>query len=212
MNVAGAIGRAVMGRRRAATVLDVYGNADIVLDFAGVKNGGTPFYRRDGTTYASPTAAGLFQTGSASLSGAGYTPTGTDSLSRALDFTGDYVIYAEFDPATVDPPASNPRIWDRSGGAIYAARNVSSGVYSTNPATSAPTSAARLAFARRSGTVRASFDGATVAGAGVDAATGSQFFYIGNDSAETKAWGAAIKLITFRKATLSDAEIQALGA
>lgn len=187
--------------------VDPYGGASIVLDFAGEKNGGVPFYRVDGVQYASAAAAGF--TGTGTFSASGYTAAGTESISGTVGIPGDFIVFARF----VDSPTSGTRLLFEGGlsGNLQVGRTDTS--YVTVPVvTLSPTTASAVAYGRSGGVAKASFDGGAVTTAGAFPVLGTGAFTVGNNASGGNPWAAPIKLITIHKSTLSDAQIQALGA
>jgi hypothetical protein len=82
--------------------------------------------------------------------------------------------------------------------------------YQTDPNTQTASSATKGAFTRRSSVCQGSWNGATPSGAGANSDTGTQTIRIGNNAAGDRNWTAPIKLFALYKATLSNAQIQAL--
>lgn len=184
---------------------DPYGGASIVLDFAGVKNGGSPFYKRDGVVYASAAAAGF--TGTGTFGANGYTATGTQFISGTVSVSSDFIILADFvDPAN----AGNKRIWQIPGTVPYVVGRSSTAFLTVPSITAPPASSSRIAFGRAGGAAKASYDGQPVSiGPAADAPTGTTL-YIGNQSTPNVPWTVPIRLIEVHVGTLTDAQIQNL--
>lgn len=186
---------------------DPYSGADIVLDFAGVKNGGVPFYRRDGVVHATAALAGF--TGTGTFGAAGYTARGTARLEGTVTIPGDFIIYGEFEDPNDSPQR---RLWRLAGAEVLQVFSESPG-FSTFPATTTASSATRAAFGRSGGLAKGSFDGSTtVSGSSVLPPGSGRALLIGNQHNGSTPFYAPIKLIMVVSGTLSDAEIQALGA
>ena len=191
---------------------DPYNGAYVVLDFAGVKNGGAPFYRVNGVTYASAAAAGF--TGTGTLDASGYTATGTQYLSGTVDLgSGDFIVFAEFSEADTSATRS---LWRHYGsGTPTILRVASSGAYIAVPSAGVTaTTATTIATGRVGGVGKASVNGGAVTSqAGASTAPGSGQLVIGNVlSPSDVPWTAAIRRFAIYKSTLNDAQIQALGA
>jgi len=177
--------------------------ADILLDFV---NG---VYRVDGTTYASAALAGF--TGTGTFNASGYTPTGNQKLTGTVALPGDFIVFSEF----VQPATDILReLWRHSGGSMFAIDRVDgSGEYVENPSSGGTSfSCTKIAHGRSGGVVKTSFDNGSVSTGGAIAVQGSASFVIGNTGAGDGPWSAAIRSIAIYKQTLSDAQIQALGA
>lgn len=186
---------------------DPYMGADIVLDFAGVKNGGVPFYRVNGVTYATAAAAGF--TGTGTFDASGYTARGAARLDGVVTLLGDFIIYGEFEDPNDSPQR---RLWRLAGAEVLQVSSESSG-FSTFPATATASAATRAAFGRSGGLAKGSFDGsATVSGSSVLPPGSGRALLIGNQQNGATPFYTPIKLIMVVNGTLSDAQIQALGA
>lgn len=193
----------------AAAVLgsDPYNDADIVLDFAGVRNGGAPFYRRDGVVYASASAAGF--TGTGTFNAAGYTAAGAERIAGSITPPSGVTIFGKTAPT---PASSNRRMLSVSGGAFsFDVRRTTGNIFTTSPSTTEVASFSTVAMAMSSGVFKASFDGVPPAPAGFFSAPGSSMLTIGNAVIGTLPWAAAISLVMVFYGDLTDAEIQALG-
>ena len=189
--------------------VDPYGGADYVFDPAGAKNGGVPFYRSLGVSYASAALAGWTVNGG-TFNASGYTPTTGEYVSRVLTFPTDWIAYSQFSAA----PANNSKVWilrassrqmtrlDATGGITYfnTAVPVGTGLGGTSTKAAGGTSG---------GASKSCYQGGAVSTVGTDVAPGSQTFYIGSDNG-TGPWDAPIQLVQIHLATLSDAQIQAL--
>lgn len=185
---------------------DPYSGADIVLDFAGVKNGGSPLYRRGGVSHPSAADAGFAGTGT--FDAAGYTARGTARLEGTVTIPGDFIIYGEFENPNDSPQR---RLWRLVGAEVMQVTRDSSG-FSTFPATAGATAATKAAFGRSGGIAKGSFDGsATVSGSSVLAPGSNRLLIIGNQQNGSTPFYSPIKLIMISNGTLSDAEIQELG-
>lgn len=185
---------------------DPYGGAQIVLDFAGVKNGGAPFYRRDGVSYASASGAGF--TGSGTFDASGYTATGTQSISGPVSLLDDFIILSDF----IDPMTSGTkRLWQAPPGSQLFHVSRGNANYSTQPGTGlGPSSASRIAMGRSVGKARISYDGLPTM-VGVDTfPANSSTLYIGNQDTGTTPWTGPIRLVEVHIGTKTDAEIQSL--
>lgn len=175
--------------------------ADILLDFV---NG---VYRVDGTTYATAALAGF--TGTGTFDASGYTATGTDSLSGAISLTGDFIVFANFAaPAT----GADRLLWNYTSAANLQVFRATAGPYRTNPVTADVASASTSAFGRSGGVRKTAWDGGAVTTGAALAAQAAATFWIGNVSGGTNPWTVPIRKIAIYKQTLTDAQIQTLGA
>ncbi len=175
-----------------------------VLDFV------TGYYRVEaGTVFASAADAGW--TGTGTFDGAGYTATGTDVLTKTIDFPGDFIVFAEFvQPST----AANRQLWRHTGLGTPQVMRLTTGEYLEIPAAAGTSSSVtRIASGRSGGNGKVSFGNAAVTTGAAASIPGSANFRIGNTASPFDVpFSAAIARIVIYKATLSDAEIQALGA
>ena len=186
-------------------VADVYAGADIVLDFAGVKNGGTPLYRRAGTTYATAALAGFVGTGTFDASG--YTATGVQKITGAVTFPAAYVVYAQFDQPATD--INRAAFFENTGSGPVLQRLTTGEYYFAG---SGPDAVSATKFAGGfNGNRKVSVNGgAVVTGGAAPAAAGVTTLHIGNSTGNTQPWAVPIKLIQIFLSAQTDAQILAM--
>lgn len=173
---------------------DVYGGADVVLDFAGVRNDGAPFFRLSGTPVASAAAAGF------------------PSNAGAVNFPGDWAIVTFFSMASA---GLTRRLWylHSSGVNVYINSGGQFGVNGLGIGDSLPSSTTRLAVGRTGGLGKVSANGAaTSTGGFVVPALNSQTLYIGKANVAGQEWNGGISMVLIFYRGLSDGELQTLAS
>lgn len=171
--------------------------ADILLDFVN------SIYRVDGVTYATAALAGFPGTGTFNASG--YTATGTQSISGAVNLAGDFIVYIEY----VFPAAGAKVAWSHNS-AVLPLIQYTSGNINSNPALISSPTATKVAFGLSGGVRKGSADNAATQTGAAFAAPGSAALFIGNLNDGSLPWGSAIRKFAVYKQILSDAQIQAL--
>jgi hypothetical protein len=174
-----------------------------VLDFV------TGYYRSAGTEYASAAAAGWTVSGG-TFDANGYTPTGTNVISKTVNLPGDFIVFGEF----VQPDTAAVRqLWRHAGTGTPQLIRLTTGEYLEVPDAGATSSnATKTASGRSGGLAKVSFDKGSVSTGASASIPGSATFYIGNTMTPFDApFNAAIKRIAIYNTTLSDAQIQGLG-
>lgn len=186
---------------------DPYNGADIVLDFAGVKNGGAPFYRRSGVVYASAFEAGFL--GDGTFNSTGYIAVGTERIYSGITVTGDFIVLS----ITATPTTGNRTLWEMTDSVPAYAVVKSSGSFQPVPFTgSGDVSNTRIAFGTSGSSSKVSYGGSSVSTGATYSAPSNTNFIIGNSAALNRPWTVAVRLIELHQGTMTDAQIQALGA
>lgn len=173
---------------------DIYGGADIVLDFAGVRSGGAPYFRLSGTQVASAAAAGF------------------PSNAGAVNFPGDWAVVAFFGMASA---GTTRRLWYLHSSAVNVFINTG-GQFGVNGVGgvggSLPTSTTRLAVGRTGGMGKVSANGsATSTGSNVPSLN-AQTLYIGKANVAGQEWNGGISMVLIFYRGLSDGELQTLAS